>query len=72
MDDSLNLWLIGGGVIVGLLFGAIVQRSRFCLVAAVSNLVLVKDHRHLHAYTATQPPCSRTAVPTMATARAAV
>ncbi len=52
MDDSLNLWLIGGGVIVGLLFGAVVQRSRFCLVAAVSNLVLVKDHRHLHAYTA--------------------
>ncbi len=52
MDDELNLWLIGGGAVVGLLFGAIAQRSRFCLVAAVSNLVLIKDHRNLHAYLA--------------------
>ncbi len=52
MEEELNFWLIGGGAIIGLLFGAVVQRSRFCLVAAVSNLVLVKDHSHLHAYMA--------------------
>ncbi len=52
MEDELNFWLIGGGAVIGLLFGAIVQRSRFCLVAAVSNLVLVKEHSHLHAYMA--------------------
>ncbi len=53
MGEEISLWLIGGGAVVGLLFGAVVQRSRFCLVAAVSNLVLVKDHSQLHAYVAT-------------------
>jgi hypothetical protein len=52
MDDTLNTWLIGGGLVLGLAFGAIVQRSRFCMMAAVSNLVLMRDLRQLHAYLA--------------------
>lgn len=47
-----NLWLHGGGFIVGLIFGAVVQRQRFCLVAAVGNLVLLRDWRHAHAFLA--------------------
>ena len=52
MEEGLNLWLIGGGAVVGLPFGALAQRSRFCLVAVVSKMVLVNDHRHLPAYLA--------------------
>lgn len=49
---DLNLWLIGGGLGSGLLFGAIVQRSRFCTLAAVSNWVLMRDLRQVHGYLA--------------------
>jgi len=47
-----NLWLTGGGLVIGLIFGGIVQRQRFCLVAAVGNLVLMRDWRHIHAFLA--------------------
>ncbi|MCP4409968.1 MAG: YeeE/YedE family protein [Gammaproteobacteria bacterium] len=47
-----NFWLMGGGLVLGMLFGMIAQRSRFCVVAAVSNLVLMRDYRQLHAYLA--------------------
>lgn len=52
MDDFLNGWLIGGGFVVGLIFGAVVQRQRFCMVAAVGNLVLMRDWRHVQAFLA--------------------
>jgi hypothetical protein len=52
MDDFYNGWLIGGGLVVGLIFGAIVQRQRFCMVAAVGNLVLMRDWRHIQAFLA--------------------
>lgn len=52
MDNEMNLWLVGGGLVLGLLFGAVVQRSRFCMVAAISNVVLMRDYRQLHAYLA--------------------
>jgi uncharacterized membrane protein YedE/YeeE len=52
MLEELNLWLIGGGLLLGLLFGVVAQRSRFCLVAAVSNLALMRDYRQVHAYLA--------------------
>jgi uncharacterized membrane protein YedE/YeeE len=52
MIQELNLWLIGGGLVVGLLFGAVAQRSRFCVLAAVSNWVLMRDLRQAHAYLA--------------------
>jgi hypothetical protein len=48
--DNLNLWLVGGGLFIGLLFGIVVQRTQFCMVAAVSNIVLMRDFRHAHAY----------------------
>ena len=45
-------WLHGGGFLVGLAFGAIVQRQRFCMVAAVGNFVIMRDWRHIHAFLA--------------------
>lgn len=48
--DELNYWLLGGGLTIGLAFGAVVQRSRFCIVAAVSNFSLIRDYRHIHAF----------------------
>ena len=42
--DDLNLWLVGGGLFIGLLFGILVQRTQFCMVTAVSNIVLVRDY----------------------------
>ena len=50
--DELNLWLVGGGLVIGLLFGVVVQRTQFCMVTAVSNVVLMRDFRHAHAYLA--------------------
>ncbi|MEN8167515.1 MAG: YeeE/YedE family protein [Pseudomonadota bacterium] len=52
MLDEINLWVSGGGLLLGLLFGVVSQRSRFCVVAAASNLVLLRDYRYLHAYLA--------------------
>ncbi|MEK7759331.1 MAG: YeeE/YedE thiosulfate transporter family protein, partial [Pseudomonadota bacterium] len=52
MTQELNLWLIGGGLGFGVLFGIIVQRSRFCVLAAVSNWVLMRDLRQVHGYLA--------------------
>ncbi len=48
--DELNLWLVYGGLFIGLLFGVVVQRTQFCMVSAVSNFVLMRDYRHAHAY----------------------
>lgn len=47
-----NLWLLGGGLATGMVFGSIVQRQRFCMVAAIGNLVLMRDWRHAHAFLA--------------------
>lgn len=45
-------WLAGGGLGIGIAFGVVAQRSRFCVVSAFSNLVLMRDYRQLHAYLA--------------------
>ncbi len=50
MDDALNLTLVTGGLTLGLVFGAVVQRSRLCMMAAVSNQVLMGDRRQIDAY----------------------
>lgn len=50
MIDEMNLWLLGGGLCVGLAFGALVQHFRFCMVAMVGNLLLMRDFRHVHAF----------------------
>lgn len=52
MDEDLTLWLGGGGLLLGIFFGAVSQRSKFCTVAAVSNLALMRDYRQFHAYLA--------------------
>jgi len=49
---ELNFWLLGSGLILGLLFGLVVQRSRFCTLAALSNWVLMRDLRQVHGYLA--------------------
>ncbi len=53
MDNEFNLLLVAGGLIIGLLFGALTQRSRYCMAAVVSNLVLIGDRRQLHAWLVT-------------------
>jgi uncharacterized membrane protein YedE/YeeE len=52
MHEELNYWLIIGGFVIGLLFGMVCQRSKFCVVSAMSNLLLIRDYRQLHAYLA--------------------
>jgi uncharacterized membrane protein YedE/YeeE len=52
MAQELNFWLIGGGLGLGALFGLIVQGSRFCALAAISNWVLMRDLRQMHGYLA--------------------
>lgn len=41
-----------GGLVIGLLFGVVMQQSRFCLVGAVSSALLIRDLRHGQAYLA--------------------
>lgn len=41
-----------GGLALGAAFGAVSQRSRFCLIAAVSNYALIRDSRQLQAWIA--------------------
>jgi len=53
MDNELNMTIVAGALIMGLIFGAVIQRSRFCMAAVVSNLVLMGDRRHLHAWMVT-------------------
>jgi len=48
--SEINTWLLGGGFTVGIVFGVVVQRFRFCLVAAVSNLLLINDRRQIVAF----------------------
>lgn len=43
---------IAGGFALGAAYGAIGQRSRFCLIAAVSNYALIRDSRQLQAWIA--------------------
>ena len=50
MDNELNLSLAIAGLVVGVIFGFIVQRSRFCMTAIVSNFVLMRDVRQFYTY----------------------
>lgn len=50
--EDLNLWLVGGGLAVGAIFGLLVQHHRLCLVAATGNLLLIKDNRQVLAFIA--------------------
>lgn len=50
--EGLNLWLVGGGLVVGAIFGLLVQHFRFCMVAATGNYLLIKDNRQFLAFIA--------------------
>ena len=50
--DEINIWLVGGGLAVGAVFAVPLQRFRFCLVAGISNFLLIKDSRQAVAFAA--------------------
>ena len=50
--DEFNTWLVFGGLAVGAVFAIPLQHFRFCLVAGVSNLLLIKDTRQVVAFAA--------------------
>lgn len=52
MNENLPDLLAVGGLLLGLVFGVVAQRSSFCTVAALSNWVLLRDYRQVHAYLA--------------------
>lgn len=52
MNENLPTLLALGGLLIGLVFGVVAQRSSFCTIAALSNWVLLRDYRQLHAYLA--------------------
>jgi len=50
MDSELNIILALAGLVIGLVMGFVVQRSRFCMTAIVSNYVLLRDVRQFYTY----------------------
>ncbi len=50
--EDLNMWLIGGGLAVGAVFGYLVHYFRYCMVAATGNLFLIGDNRMVLAFVA--------------------
>lgn len=50
--EEFNAWLVGGGLSVGAVFAFLVRRYRFCLVAATSNWLLIRDYRQALAFAA--------------------
>jgi len=50
MDMDTNTLLAISGMFIGLLLGIVVQRSRFCMTAVISNWILIRDTRQLHVY----------------------
>ena len=50
--EGINVWLVGGGLAVGALFGLLIQYHRFCMVAATGNLLLIRDKRQVLAFLA--------------------
>ena len=48
--EDFSRWLLYGGLALGVVFGFTLQQSRFCVLSAVSNLVILRDWRHMHAW----------------------
>ena len=44
--------LLTGGIVIGLASGVALERSKFCMVAALSNFVLMRDLRQVQAWLA--------------------
>ena len=54
MGELTTTTIVGiGGFIIGLVFGAVVQRTNFCTMGAISDLVLMGDGRRFRAWTLT-------------------
>ena len=51
-EDPTN-WLIVSGLTLGGIFGLIAKHYRFCLVAAISNVTLIRDYRYVLAFAVT-------------------
>ena len=49
LDSPANLANLGG-LLLGLLFGAVVQRSNFCIMGAISDMVLLGDRSRLRSW----------------------
>jgi uncharacterized membrane protein YedE/YeeE len=47
---STNMIVCIGGFVIGLVFGAVVQRTNFCAMGAISDLVLMGDGRRFRAW----------------------
>ena len=50
MDNEYGLILSIAGLLMGMILGFIIQRSRFCMTAIISNYIIFNDKRHLHTY----------------------
>ncbi len=54
MGELTTTTIVGiGGFIIGLVFGAVVQRTNFCTMGAISDLVLMGDGRRFRAWVLT-------------------
>lgn len=49
-EMPIHLQVAAGALIIGLALGALVQRSRFCTMAAVAEAVVVRRYDHLRAW----------------------
>ncbi len=52
MSELATTTIVGiGGFVIGLVFGAVVQRTNFCTMGGISDLVLMGDGRRFRAWT---------------------
>jgi len=52
MSELAATTIVGiGGFVIGLMFGAVAQRTNFCTMGGLSDLVLMGDGRRLRAWT---------------------
>lgn len=45
-----DLWLTGGGLLLGFVFGALTYRTNFCIMGALSDIVNLGDRRRLRSW----------------------
>ena len=50
MHEAPSLWLLPGAFLIGLTFGAVVQRSHFCTMGCISDAVLFGSLRRLRVW----------------------
>ncbi len=50
IQQAADAYLAGGGFVIGLTFGLVVQRTNFCAMGAVADIVSFADYRRLRAW----------------------